>query len=664
MTSCATSLKDEPSSSCSAESLPPIARILNGASPRFLWNNPQMEDTLKARASVPCPKPRLRWTLATMAGVLTLMLMAPVTAAEEQVTTLRVAIAGDENNLTPFGITFRSGKTIDLIPLVYDSLFYSAFQEEPELWLAEDVETSDDARTWTVTVRDDVQWHDGEPLTAEDVRFSYEYFSNHESPLYSHHVNDRPFIESVEVLEGNQVEFTCRAACPTFDVNPGAHIPILPMHVWEEVTEPNRFTEELPVGSGPYELVRYAPDQVYVLEANADYFMGEPTVDEITMPIIPESSAMFLALQTGEVDTVSRSVPPESLSQLEDAGLEITHMTDYGSVAIDFNNQRPPLTVPELRRALNLAVDTEQITTTLLQDLGKPGQAAYLDPDSPFADPDLGPEFETDEAERLLDSIGFVDSDGDGTRETDEGKPLAFEVLVESVAAREVRAAELAAGQLAEVGVQLNVTPMDPATLRERTQSDDEAGETGNFDMQLRQLTGGHFHFDPDGLMYLFQCPGPDSPALLFTGYCNDDFDELAAEAAGLGFEERKEPLREAQEILNEEPPGISLYFPDSTFAYNSEAYTGWVEEIGHGIFHKRSFLPTTAQTEPAGEDTDEDTDEDPAEVPGAGAGSGDSGGIPTAVIVGLVLALVLALIVFTIARKRPASEHTGPEVD
>lgn len=607
----------------------------------------------------------LRWALPVIAGALCFLVAAPAPAAEEE-PTLRVAIAGDENNLTPFGITFRSGKTIDLIPLIYDSLFYSTFQEDPELWLAEDVETSDDARTWTVSIRDDVRWHDGEPLTADDVRFSYEYFAEYQSPLYSHHVTDLPHIEDIAV-DGNEVVFTCREACPTFDVSPGAHIPILPMHVWEEVTEPNRFTDDLPVGSGPYELVRHVPDQLYVLQANEDYFLGPPAVAEIQMPVIPESSAMFLALQTGEVDTVSRSVPPESVVQLDDAGLTLLDMTDYGSVAVDFNNQRPPLTVPELRRALNLAVDTEQLTTTLLQDQGKPGRAAYLDPDSPFAHPGLGPEHDPEEAERLLDSAGFVDTDGDGVRETDEGEPLDFEVLVESVAAREVRAAELVAGQLAEVGVRLQVTPLDPATLRERTQSDDETHETGNFAMQVRQLTGGHFHFDPDGLMYLFQCPGPDSPALLFTGYCNEEFDELAAEAAVLGFADRVAPLREAQEVLNDDPPGISLYFPDSTFAYNADAYSGWVEEIGHGIFHKRSFVTGAGtDTGEAASDTDTDTDEaeDSRDLAAAPAGGDASRSPSPVVIVGLLLALLLAGVAFAVTRRRTTPEQSGPEAD
>ena len=116
------------------------------------------------------------------------------------------------------------------------SLWYSPFEEEPELWLAEASETSDDGRVWTVDVRSGATWHD---------------------------VNDLPLVERSEVLDEGTVRFTCREPCPTFDINPGAHLPILPKHIWEKVTDPATFGD-LPIGSGPYRLVRHDPDQLYV----------------------------------------------------------------------------------------------------------------------------------------------------------------------------------------------------------------------------------------------------------------------------------------------------------------------------------------------------------------------------------------------------------------
>lgn len=609
---------------------------------------------------------RHRCKLLPVVVVAVLAVAAPARGQQEEPsTTVRIAIAGDENNLTPYGITFRSAKTVDLINLIYDPLFYSPYEPDPDPVLVEDVQSSDDNRTWTMRVRSDVTWHDGRPLTAEDVRFTYEYFFNTEQGLYSHHVNDLPFVESFELVDDETVRFTCREACPTFPVDPGAHIPIIPKHIWENITEPQTFTEELPVGSGPYRLVEHVPDQRYVLEANDEYFGGAPLVDRIEMPIIPDSSAMFLALRGGEVDTVSRVVPPESIAELERSGLEVVRMPDYGSVQINFNNQRPPLTEPELRKAINLAVDVEAITRTLLFDRGQPGVESVLDPDSPFANTSFEHVHDPDEAARRLDAAGFTDGDGDGIRETPEGAPLDFEILVSSVEAREVRAAELVGDQLADVGIRIRVTPLDPVTLNKRRSPPNaqdvrvpETAQTGDYDMYVTSYAGGHFHFDPDGLLYLFHCPGETGFGAYIAGYCNPRFDELVEEAAVQGFEERKDELAEAQEVLFEDPPVISLYFPQGTFAYQPDAYDGWVQEIGHGIFHRQSFLPGEREDAGAGA-------RDEGQATRESGGDGGSWVVP-AVVIGLVLLAAGAFVALRRSRTgRPGDPGPGgPELD
>lgn len=572
---------------------------------------------------------------------------------------VRIAIAGYENNLRPFAITFQSEITVNLVNMVYDTLFYSPYDMRPEPWLAEDFKVSNDARTWTIDIRNGVRWHDGRPLTAEDVRFTYEYFFNHQQGLYSHHVNDLPFVEEFELVDNDTVRFTCREPCPTFNIDPGSHIPIIPKHVWKDVEDPAKFTKGLPVGSGPYKVVDIVPDQRYTLRANENYFRGRPLADEIVMPIIPESSAMFLALKSGEVDAVSRIVPPQAISSLKDAGLAIVKQPAYKSVQINFNVQREPFDSTAFRNALNLAVETAPITKTLLAGRGQPGVESFLDPDSPFAVTQLKDRYNTDRARRLLDELGFRDRDGNGVRERPNGGALHFEILVSSNEAREVRASELVSDQLAEVGVRAEVVPLDPVTLNERRQPPSsgevdvpETEKTGNYDMYVSSY-GGHFHFDPDGLLYIFHCPGETGFGAYITGYCNKEFDRLVEKAATLGFQERIPVLQEAQRVLYNDPPAISLYFPQGTHAYRPQAYTGWVPETGHGIVHKRSFLP--------GEDLDR---VDAATT----AGESDGGGVLAwpFVVVGLIVLGGGALLITTGRRRRRAAagQSQGPEVD
>ena len=513
--------------------------------------------------------------------------------------TVRIAIPGYENNITPYGITFRSGRTIDLINLVYDTLFYSPWQEDPEPWLAESATVSKDKKTWTIKIRKGIKWSDGQPLTAEDVRFTYYYFFKTEQGLFSHHVNDLPYVYRFRVIKPDTVRFVCREACPTFDIDPGAHIPIIPKHIWASITQPNTFTKELPVGTGPYRLVENVRDQFYRFESNKTYFKGRPLVDEIVMPIIPDSSAMFLALRAGQVDTVTRVVPPEIIDDLRKAGLKVSLIRDFGSVQINFNTQRPPLNRQRLRRAMNLGVNTAQITQTLLQDRGKPGVESFLDPDSPYADKSLKHVYDPVAAGKLLDQLGYQDRNSDGIREDDSGKALEFEVLVSSIEAREVRATELVADQLKQIGVKIRVTPLDPVTLNARRQPPNagkvrvpETTKTGNYDMYVTSYLGGHTHFDPDGLLYFLHCPGKTGFGAYITGYCNKTFDSLVEQAAGLPSSERKPFLIRAQKVLFQDPPFISLYFPDGTYAHRPAAYSGWIPTTGHGLLHKRSFLP------------------------------------------------------------------------
>lgn len=581
------------------------------------------------------------------------------TTAAPQRVVLRYAIAGDENNFTPYTATGRSLKQQDILNIIYDTLLYSPFQEKPEPWLATSAEMSPDARTWTFRLRPGVTWHDGRPFTADDVKFTWDFFFRTEQGRYSHHVNDRPYMERSAVIDPSTVSFTCREPCPTFDIDPGADLPILPKHQWESVTEPNRFTQALPIGTGPYKLVDRVPNQSYRFEANTSYFKGKPLVDEIRMPIIPESATMFLALRSGEVDAVSRVVPPEAVADLERAGLRIVRMADYGSIQINFNNQRAPFTIPEFRKALSLGADTDRITQTLIGAEGKPGVDSFLDPDSPFANKSLKHEFSPQRARQMLDTLDFRDRNNDGVREGPDGKTLDFEILVSSLEAREVRASELVGQQLKDIGVNIRVTPLDPATVNARRQPKDAVGKrvpetttTGDYDMYVTSYSGGHFHFDPDGLLYAFHSPGKTGFGAFITGYSNARFDELVSRAATLGVEQRKPLLAEAGKVMYDGPPTISLYFPDGTFAYRPQAYDQWVQEIGHGIFHKRSFLAGAR----AGESSQPGT---AAEDDGGGGG-----GVVLVVVAGVVILGVIGLAVARGRRRQSETVATGPEVD
>ena len=520
---------------------------------------------------------------------------APVAASAAAPTakSIKVALPGFENNLTPFTLTFGSfPNTHDMINLVYDTLFWSQNDENPEPWLAEKAERSADGLNWTVTLRSGVTWHDGTPFTAEDVKFSFEYYQTFSGSAgrYAHHVFDVPPFDHVEVVDPLTLKFFFKAPAPSFNIMPGADLPIIAKHIWENVKEPNKAASALPVGTGPYKLVEIIPDEQYRFEANADYFKGKPTVDEIIMPIVKDPASAFAALQTGQVDFVARNVPPELIDQFSGLpDLKVVQGTKLESVQLYFNARKAPLSDAKLRKAISLAIDNQALVDTVLLGHGRPGRDSFIHPDSPWAITDGSHEHDVAKAMATLDAAGYDKKDADGVRLAPDGTRLEFSVLVSSFEPQDLRSTQLVAEQVLPIGVKLTIEALDPATLRQRRQA--PAGEIPTFDAYVASLES-HAHVDPDGLYYFFHSPGPKGFGGAITGYSNSALDKLAEDAAvDLDAASRKAKLYDIQGLLAAEAPVIVYYYPDGTYAYRPAAYTGWFADLGHGILTKRSFL-------------------------------------------------------------------------
>jgi peptide/nickel transport system substrate-binding protein len=538
------------------------------------------------------------------------LVAAPHAVAQEQggsdePTTVRVALNGYENNLTPFTITFATGRPDDLMMMIYDSLFWSQVSEDPEPWLAESATPSNDFRTWTVTLRSGVRWHDGRPLTAEDVKFTFDYFEEVAPPgRWTHHVTDEPPYERGEVVDDRTVRLHFARPAPTFPILPGADLPILPKHIWEGVENPRTATDMLPIGSGPYQLTEIVPDQRYRFEANEDYFKGTPLVDVIEMPIVTDANAAFQALQTGQVDYVARDVPPAVVERFEASDdIEVVRGTDFESAELQFNTRRPGLDDPRVRKAMSLAIDYDALVEQVLQGDGQPGRDSWVHPRSPWAMPDGGHEFDPQRAEQLLDEAGYRPG-SDGVRVGPDGTRLDFEVLVSSFEPEGLRGLQLAARQVQEIGVRLQPVALDPAALRERTSPGPDGPPTHDAEMAGFDW---HAHTDPDALYFFFHSPGSKGIGAIFTAWSNREFDQLVERATRLPADARKPLLHEAQRIMAQEVPVLTFWYRDGVEAYRPAAYDGWVTDFGHGVLSKRSFLRPYAQsataTAPAGED-------------------------------------------------------------
>lgn len=478
-------------------------------------------------------------------------------------------------------LNIYTGNVDWLTDLVYDKLFSpSPYVDEPTPWLAESAEQIDD-KTWTVKIRDGIKWHDGEDFTAEDVKFTYEYFRDGPANRHTHHVSEVPKIDVIEIEEDEKtVRFECAYACPSLATITFADLPILPEHIWKDVENPRKYTD-LAVGTGPYVLKDYKADQHYTFEANNDYFMGKPTISKLKMPIIKDATAMFNALRAGEIDVSTRTVPAELQDTFKNStSMKLAESSPLSIVQLGLNYERAPFNTEKVRQAVSLAVDRQSIVDTVLMGQGRAGTSGYPHPDSPWTNPDLSTPYDAEQANEILDSLGFKDTNNDGFRESAEGETLTMNTIVSAGEPVYVRVAEMVKDQLKEVGLQFEVEVLDATTYAASVSED-------KYDSYV-SLIGPHGVADPDQFVmshrasYLWTkgVPYPEMDSLI------EDWMSAAT------IDERKSISFDMQELYNSQPTAVALYYPEEVYAYNADVYDQYVESLGYGIVNKYSFLP------------------------------------------------------------------------
>jgi len=498
---------------------------------------------------------------------------------------LVIAIGGDETSLNPY--TYVTGYPgYNLLMLVHDSLLVLDDGNVPQPALAQSYEVSADGLVYTMQLRDDVTWHDGESFDADDVVFTFEYVVDHTHPRWTPGV---AAVSTVEATSPTEVVITLTEASPDFPVRPLADMPILAEHVWSAVADPQASGEAENIGTGPYVFADHSPDQSYRLEANPEYALGSPAAGSVNLAIIPEPATAFAALRAGEVDMVSSIVEPQLVSEFEaDSGIDVISGPGFGSTMLNVNAGRAPLDRPELRSAIADAIDPQALIDIVLLGTGTAPNPGFLHPDGPITVDPLTHTFDPAAAATALDELGAVPGD-DGVRVLD-GEPLAFELLVYADNPTRIRTAELIAEQLAEVGIAITVAPLDAETVDEQVWPGFDVSNGRDYELSMWgwsapvQLDAGRFgalvHSDPSiGGFNVVGLEDPDTDALV---------DEMNA-AADAGS--RSGPIAALQERIAELRPFVMLYYADGVYAFRPEAYDGWVYQAGQGPLGKISLV-------------------------------------------------------------------------
>lgn len=215
--------------------------------------------------------------------------------------TLTIAITKDENTLAPF--TYVSGTGLTANRLIYDTLMTTNSSDEIIPWMVEDDYEVVDFKEYTFTLKEGQKFHNGNPVTADDIKFSFKYPSGQN---VSGQRKQCDKIESVEVIDKNTVKFVLKQADINYMRDGFCYIRILDDAVYEGVEDATTVTDS--IGSGMYKLVEYKTGEYYKLEAVEDYFRGTPKVKNINMPIMGDSTAIQQGLLSGELAASTGSI--------------------------------------------------------------------------------------------------------------------------------------------------------------------------------------------------------------------------------------------------------------------------------------------------------------------------------------------------------------------
>ena len=462
---------------------------------------------------------------------------------------IKVGLDVDAGTMDPRLSKDTSAKRVS--ELVYDGLVRLSSNLELEPALATEWE-SPEPTTLIFTLREDVTFHDGEPFTAEDVKYTYDSLldPDFQAPYASMYTP----IESVEILSDYQVKFNLKE--PSSPLLSYMDIGIVPKHIGEK--NDNTLSNEA-IGTGPYKMVNWDKNSEISFEANENYWNGEPKTKTITYFIIPDNSTRVAALESGDIDLVHSPLSPQDISRLkENDQIEVIETEGLGFTYLNFNQKHPILSDIKVRQAIAHLVNKEVISNDIYQGMDTPGKSPLIPASWAFDDSITGFQYDPDKALELFKEAGWEDSDGDKILDK-HGEKLTISLSTHSEDPNRMQAVEYLQNEFTKYGVQTEVKTSEWPTFS-------AAMTEGDFDIAL---LGWLNLVDPDKSFYNpFHTDGGSN----YGKYSNPTVDELIEKGrTSLNQDERTDVYQQAASIVTEEVAYDVLLYQGYIAMYNKK---------------------------------------------------------------------------------------------
>ena len=414
---------------------------------------------------------------------------------------------------------------------------------------------SEDGLTITMHLRDDIKWSDGEPLTSDDFKFTWEMTVDPNNVVNSTYPEDQ--IASVDTPDAQTVVLNFSAPLANWQA---LYTGIIPAHILRPVYEADgtldnaEWNNNPSVGCGPYNFAEWESGSYARFVRNDNYFDAPAKIDELFIRFVPDDTAQTAALVAGDAD-LGLFIPYSEISKLKDAGVSImTESSGYNEgwffqVSPEFSH--PAMLDVNVRKAVAMSVDFEAFNRDVnLGLVHQPG--SFWDGLPYYNNPAVEPyPYDPEGAKALLDAAGWVDSNGDGTRDKDG---VEF-VIQHGTTTREVRQElqAVAQQQLAEVGIKLEILNYDSDVF---WGGYDEGGPTYTGELDIQEWSDAPSGF-PDPDVYYWLCseiPTAESPTGANSFFlCDEELDALMQlQATQLDPAERQKSISQINQIFHD----------------------------------------------------------------------------------------------------------------
>jgi len=468
--------------------------------------------------------------------------------------TYREGIVGSPRFINPL-LAPTNDADRDLTQLVFSGLMRYTSGGVPSADLAQTIEIKDGGKVYEFTLRDNITWHDGTPVGAEDIAFTIKLVQDPEyrSPL---RINWQGV--EVNILDEKRIQLILKTPYAPFLET--TTMGILPKHIWEDVTSQSFSLAPMnlkPIGNGPYQLKKFKKDRFGEIKeiwlvVDENYHLGRPLIANLVFKFFAGEEDMVTAYKQREIDGLA-SVSPEHLKTIkEEKRLAPKEIFIPRYFAVFFNQtQSKPLSDINVRVALATALDRDEIIQNVLEGKGVAADSPIPKGMKAYSENIIHYPFSPDEARAVLDRASWKDTNGDGVREKGEEK-LEF-TLVTTASQGLDRAAELLKNQWGEIGANVNVEIIN-------------VGELQNDFIRPRNyqalLFGEILGQEPDPFSFWHSSQKRD-PGLNLSLYENKTVDKLLEEARQTpNDEERIKKYAEFQNIITRDLPAIFLYSP------------------------------------------------------------------------------------------------------